>query len=36
MVDETILSIKDLISLDFRCEIERVDLAQISRWFLGV
>jgi hypothetical protein len=35
-VDNVIRSIKDKISLDFGCEIERVDLAQIARWFFGL
>ncbi len=35
-VDNIVLKIKQIIVQDFGCEIESVNIVQISRWFLGL
>lgn len=35
-VDNIVLKIKQIIVQEFDCEIESVNIAQISRWFLGL
>lgn len=35
-VESVIAAIKEIIVQDLQCEIEAVNLAQISRWFLGL
>jgi hypothetical protein len=36
MVDNIICSLKDKITLDLACDVERVDRIQIARWFFGL
>lgn len=36
MVDNIISDLKDKITLDLGCDIERVDRAQIACWFFGL